>query len=48
MIHLYKEGDRIEWTDGMKPDETIKSIRLTNIVLAKLHSGNQEELLSLI
>lgn len=48
MIHLYKEGDRIEWTDGMKPDDTTKSIRLTNIVLSKLKSGTQEDLLSLI
>ena len=48
MIHLYKEGDRIDWTDGMKPDETIKSIQLTNAILVKLKSGTQEDLLSLI
>ena len=48
MIHLYKEGDRIDWTEGMKPDETIKSIQLTNAILVKLKSGKQEDLLSLI
>lgn len=48
IIHIYKDGDRLDWTDGMKPDETIKSIQLTNAILAKLKSGTQEDLLSLI
>jgi len=48
IIHIYKDGDRLDWTEGMTPDETIKSIQLTNAVLAKLKSGTQEDLLSLI
>lgn len=48
IIHIYKDGDRLDWTEGMKPDDTTKSIRLTNIVLSKLKSGTQEDLLSLI
>ena len=48
IIHIYKEGDRLDWAEGMKPDGTIKSIQATNSVLAKLKSGKQEDLLSLI
>ena len=45
---FYKENDRLDWAEGMKPDGTIKSIQATNSVLAKLKSGKQEDLLSLI
>lgn len=48
IIHIYKDGDRLDWAEGMKPDETIKSIQLTNAILVKLKSGTQEDLLSLI
>jgi len=38
----------LEWTDGMRPSDTIKSLKLTSSVLAKLNTGRQSDILSLI
>ena len=48
IIHIYKDWDRLDWADGMKPDDTIKSIRATSAIITKLKSGKQDDLLSLI
>lgn len=47
-IHIYKEWDMLEWTDWMRPSDTIKSLKLTSSVLAKLNTGRQSDILSLI
>lgn len=40
--------DIFEWTDWMRPSDTIKSLKLTSSVLAKLNTGKQSDILSLI
>lgn len=45
IIHIYKDDDKLEWTDGIRPSDTIKSLKLTSSVREKIQSGNLESLI---